>query len=165
MTLHPALPLIRPSWRRRASTIARTLAVTLLLLVGACDASARLGGPGSGRSTDGRIDDGVPALIDPDLVGAWRRVLIFGGDSGDLIRSETIWSFRADGSATRFVDVVDFGRGLADSFVSHARWRVVDHTVLIEWSPPMSGTLRLDYRVAFDGESAILGNDRYALVH
>jgi hypothetical protein len=146
--------------------LAIVLCLGLVPILGACDATARLGGPRSGQSFGGGSGGGdePPPQIDPSLVGAWQRVLILTSSSGDLLRTETTWIFRADGSATRRVDVIDFGRSLADVFESDARWRVVDGAVVIDWEPPLSGTLRLDYFLAADGRSVVLGFDRYLRV-
>lgn len=151
----------------RLAWLAFISCLALTPLSSACDASARIGGPRSGQSFQDGDDDqdgDAPAQIDPALVGAWQRVLILTSSSGDLLRTETTWFFRADGSATRRVDAIDFGRGLADVFETHARWRIVDGAVLIEWEPPFSGTLRLEYLLAADGRSVVLGFDRYLRV-
>ena len=143
-------------WIRRAPV----LALALLPLLVACDVSARAGAPRTGFSTSGD----AASIVDPSLVGTWRRSLLLRSSAGALLRTETLWTFRLDGSATRVVEAFDFGRGRLERFVAHARWTIVDGAVSIDWRAPLGGSLLLPYRVTQDGSSVILGSDLFVRV-
>ena len=146
--------------RALASMPAR-LAVALLATasLAACEVRGSLTSPTTGYSGVSRSGPTGEHALDPALTGVWQRKLWFTDSRGRAYLSETTWSFRGDGSATRMVVTVSFDHDVADRITSRARWSASNGTLEIEWLPPRAGLTRLHYRVS--GRTAQIGGDVY----
>ena len=148
---------LRPTpWRRRLMPCAALLLV--LPMLAACEGRATLTGPGYGYSGNPPAD----RPRDAALIGTWRRSLYFTDDAGNAYLSETTWTFRSSGDATRTVVAVSFDRGFADRIVSHARWTASGGELVVTWLPPRTGTTRLEYRA--EAFRLMLGGDVFLRV-
>lgn len=61
--------------------------------------------------------------------------------------SETVWEFRADGTAARTVTVNNLSEGFFDTVTANALWSVNGTTVTVTFTPPDSGTVQFSFRV------------------
>ena len=158
----PRRPAVRPN-RARFVTLARVaLASVLVAALAACDARGSLTSPTTGYSGTSRSDPPSGNGVDPALAGVWQQKLWFTDAQGRSFLSETTWSFRGDGTATRFVAVIAFDDGVSQEFVSHARWSARNTSLVIEWLPPRIGTTYLYYQVS--GRTARIGTGVYSRI-
>jgi hypothetical protein len=93
------------------------------------------------------------------LVGTWRRILFFNDVSGAALSSETTWTFRGDGTATRVVIARNYTAGTADQLVATARWAVDGTTLVVTFVSPDPGTVRFPFQV--DGSILVLAGQAY----
>lgn len=100
-------------------------------------------GPRAG--TIGTSGDGTLA---PALVGVWDRSIVFES-GGQLLGSQTTWTFRSDGSATRVVIARNYTLGLTDVTSATATWQVTGDIITIAYLSPPGGTVT--FRVAVSG--------------
>jgi hypothetical protein len=135
------------------------IAVALVALA-ACDASpdiSRITGvrQGTGGQTGGQ--SGGQAATETRasaLVGRWSRTVIFTAE-GEIQSSQTIWDFRADGTATRTVIATNHTEGIADQVVVNVSWHTTGEIVIITFIAPDSGTEQFVFGVS--GSSLTLG--------
>ncbi|MFN2399084.1 MAG: hypothetical protein ABR543_10675 [Gemmatimonadaceae bacterium] len=81
------------------------------------------------------------------LVGRWSRILFFTDAAGAVHASETVWEFRADGTAARTVTVNNLSEGFFDTVTAHAFWSVNGTTVTVTFTPPDSGSVQFSFRI------------------
>jgi hypothetical protein len=93
------------------------------------------------------------------LVGTWRRILFFNDVSGAALSSETVWTFRGDGTATRVVIARNYTAGTADQLTASARWAVEGTTLVVTFLAPDPGTARFPFQV--DGAVLVLAGQAY----
>ena len=161
-TLHPLPTRSHRACPHRAlaATPARlALALLAIATLAACEVRGSLTSPTTGYSGVTRSGPGSEHVLDPALTGVWQHKLWFTDSRGRPFLSETTWTFRRDGSATRSVVTVSFDDDFADRFTSRARWSASNGTLEIEWLPPRAGLSRLYYRVS--GRTAQIGGDVY----
>ena len=151
-------PGARPARATRA-TVLLTAAFAVVATIAACDARGSLTSPSTAFSGTSRPDSTSERARDPSLIGIWQRKLYFTDSNGDAWLSETTWTFRRDGSATRIVIAANFDTGLGNRFVSDARWSASNASLEIDWLPPRFGKSFLYYHVF--GRAAQIGGDVY----
>lgn len=69
------------------------------------------------------------------------------GASGYFQTSETRWTFHADGTAERWLIIVDYGSGLGDRVVRTGSWRTGAGRVTIAYDTPYGGEVSFAYRI------------------
>ena len=111
-----------------------------------CASAVACTGDGGRLSRDFPTAVSGGTTLNAQLVGTWRRAVFFFDGNGIPRSSETIWTFRGDGSATRTVIARNFADGIADAITVDARWRVEAGVLVITFSSDGS-TTRLSYRV------------------
>ena len=156
------LPTRRPRVRRpRAprATVLLAVALTTAGVLSACDARGSLTAPSTAFSGTSRPDSTSEQARDPALIGIWQRRLHFIDSNGDAWLSETTWTFRRDGSATRILAAANFDTGVGSRLVSDAHWSASRASLEIDWRPPRYGKSFLYYHVF--GRTAQIGGDVY----
>jgi hypothetical protein len=143
----------------RRSLARRTLLpAAALLALGAAGCGVRDGrvlvGPGSG-SPEGPARPGA-------LVGRWSHRVLFEDGLGVIHSSETIWDFRADGSALRTLISRNLTDGVAEATTQVAQWHLQGRTVVITYLPPDGGTVSFDYQIL--GDTLLLGGREFRRV-
>lgn len=131
-----------------------------IVALAACDAGTDIAGitsvqQGTGGQTGGQ--SGGQAGTETHaaaLVGRWSRTVIFTAE-GEIQSSQTIWDFRADGTATRTVIATNHTEGIADQVVANARWHTTGEIVIITFTAPDAGTQQFTFGVS--GSSLTLG--------
>lgn len=158
----------RPHRLLRAATALAVLAsavaasgCTEVTIVTAPTGGGTSGGSGTSGAGGGG-SSGSTATHDAALVGTWSHTLVFTDAAGNLQSSQTVWEFRADGSATRTVIASNLTAGIADTVATAAQWHTEGSVAVITWQPPSSGTARYDWSVS--GSTLMLGGTAYARV-
>lgn len=94
----------------------------------------------------------------PSLVGKWSFTRLFTDDIGAAHLSQTVWSFAANGSATRTVYSDNLTAGVGDVIVTQGRWSSTP-TVLSVVFDGSTTPNRYDYR--FEGGALILAGTAF----
>lgn len=140
--------------RRLGSRAAAILAAVFFTACG------ELGETSLAISTGPGVDRGGPRA--QALVGHWTRIIYFSDLSGALHASQTTWSFRPDGSATRLVITTNLSFGVSTTAATEVLWRTEGSSLIITFLSPPTGTVRFQYRI--QGDLLHLGNDRFERV-
>ena len=135
-------------------------AAALVLALGACIDATGPATAGSSMGT-GTSGGGSSASHDERLLGRWSRTLVITTDT-DAQSSQTIWEFRADGSATRTVITLDLAMGVADTLSTDATWSTSSTFVTIAYLPPAGGTVTFAFTVS--GSTLTLGSDQFTRI-
>lgn len=143
---------------RLARLVAAVSVLTVLTLQGACfDTRGPLAPIGHVES-----GGGTAGTQSPSLVGRWSNTVLITTPTGDVQSSQTIWSFRADGTADRTVITRSVAAGVADTVVSSARWATSGARVTITFDTPGSGTVTFDFSVS--GDTLTLGGQTFTRI-
>lgn len=101
------------------------------------------GGTAGGGGTTGGTGGGQLAAA---VIGRWSRLVTFT-TGGVAHATETIWEFRADGSAQRTLVTTNLTDGIADVVIWRGTWRTVGDEIAITYTSPVQGTVRFRWRV------------------
>jgi hypothetical protein len=141
--------------------VARGALLATLVALAACDGASGitfLAGPSSTAGAGGGANADVH---DAALVGRWSRTVTFTTDTG-IQSSQTIWEFRADGSATRTVIATNHTAGISDQVAVNAVWRTTGSMITIDFTSPDSGTVQFAFGVS--GSTLTLGGDTFTRI-
>jgi hypothetical protein len=124
-----------------------------LAALGACEADGGLAGPNRGAPF---VFGGASAsVVDTAVLGSWSRVVASIDDLGVPRSIETVWTFNADGSATRSTTLRDALGGIVDRQEAFARWSIQADQILVDFSAPFTG--RVPFQFQRQGDTLILG--------
>ena len=134
------------------------LGLALIAFVAACDGPGVVG-PGSQ----------IPVVIGRDstastsvVTGTWNRTLLFVDEFGFSNSNGTTWQFGPDGTAVRTILTQNLSLGLSDQVVTTGRWQIQGTRIIIDFDPPASGHLELEFR--FDAGQLILAGQSFSRV-
>ena len=95
-------------------------------------------GGGTGGTNDG---------TQSSLVGSWSNTVVTTDSTGTR-STQTVWTFRADGTARRTTMITDAFTGVTTSSSVDALWQTNDSTLLVTFVPPAVGSISLDIQIA-----------------
>lgn len=132
---------------RRAS-LRVALAGVLAVSGASCEGAEVVTGPEAGGGI--HIGIGHGSSLRAAVIGSWIYAITLADDAGVLHRSETIWRFGGDSTATRTTITTNITYGLQDVIVIDARWRVIGGELEITYLAPPARTARYPIRADRD---------------
>jgi len=111
----------------------------------------------------------IPVVIGRDstastsvVTGTWSRTLLFVDEFGFSNSTETTWQFGADGTVSRTILTQNLSLARSDTVVTTGRWQIQGTRIIIDFDPPASGHLELEFR--FDAGQLILAGQSFTRV-
>lgn len=128
--------------------VARVAAACMLAVLASCDGAQVLTGTEAGGGI--HIGIGQGSSLRTAVIGSWIHAVTIADDNGVVHRSETIWHFAGDSTATRTTITTNLTYGLQDVIVIDARWRLVGGELEITYLAPRVRTVRYPIRADRD---------------
>lgn len=144
------------------SALRRRLRPALLAVAIVLPTACENYGPLIPRQRDTVAVGGGSNTVTDQLNGTWQNLVVFTDEFGFSHSTETVWEFRAAGTAVRTITTRNITLGLVEVAQTTARWRVEDTNLVIEFLPPESGQVTLQF--FFQGDQLVLGGQTFTRV-